>query len=187
MSLKLYRLAKSGLVALGLLGGLAAPALAAAPFGMASSPAAGTAAGETSAIKVDTRCRAGDNNCSRWERERQRDEGKRRWDRDRDRDGPRWDRDRDRRDSWRRNDGPRHWSRPPPPRHYGGGPGIYFEFGRPAYREPPRYVAPRPVYRARLSQSHVNWCYNRYRSYRAWDNSFQPYGGPRQQCWSPFS
>ncbi|TIR42250.1 MAG: BA14K family protein, partial [Mesorhizobium sp.] len=31
------------------------------------------------------------------------------------------------------------------------------------------------------------WCYDRYRSYRAWDNTFQPYGGPRQQCWSPFS
>ncbi|TIU38734.1 MAG: BA14K family protein, partial [Mesorhizobium sp.] len=31
------------------------------------------------------------------------------------------------------------------------------------------------------------WCYDRYRSYRAWDNSYQPYGGPRQQCLSPYS
>ncbi|PBB69015.1 BA14K family protein [Mesorhizobium sp. WSM4312] len=48
--------------------------------------------------------------------------------------------------------------------------------------------APRRYYRAgRLSNAHVRWCYNRYRSYRAWDNTFQPYGGPRQQCWSPYS
>ncbi|BCG79831.1 BA14K family protein [Mesorhizobium sp. 113-3-3] len=47
---------------------------------------------------------------------------------------------------------------------------------------------PRRHYRAgRLSNAHVRWCYNRYRSYRAWDNTFQPYGGPRQQCWSPYS
>ncbi|WEX76099.1 BA14K family protein [Sinorhizobium numidicum] len=45
---------------------------------------------------------------------------------------------------------------------------------------PPRYAEPG------LSQRHTNWCYNRYRSYRAWDNSFQPYGGPRQQCYSPY-
>ncbi|MGI2036109.1 BA14K family protein [Rhizobium panacihumi] len=34
--------------------------------------------------------------------------------------------------------------------------------------------------------SHVTWCYNRYRSYRAYDNTFQPYNGPRQRCYSPF-
>ena len=34
--------------------------------------------------------------------------------------------------------------------------------------------------------SHVQWCYNRYRSYRAYDNTFQPYHGPRQQCYSPY-
>jgi hypothetical protein len=33
--------------------------------------------------------------------------------------------------------------------------------------------------------SHAQWCYNRYRSYRASDNTFQPYNGPRQQCVSP--
>ncbi|MEI9414120.1 BA14K family protein [Mesorhizobium sp. Cs1321R2N1] len=48
--------------------------------------------------------------------------------------------------------------------------------------------APRRYYRAgRLSSAHVRWCYNRYRSYRAYDNTFQPYNGPRQQCWSPYS
>ena len=35
--------------------------------------------------------------------------------------------------------------------------------------------------------AHVEWCYNRYRSYRASDNTFQPYNGPRQQCYSPYS
>ncbi|WP_439616705.1 BA14K family protein [Shinella sp.] len=37
------------------------------------------------------------------------------------------------------------------------------------------------------SGSHTSWCANRYRSYRAYDNTFQPYGGPRQQCISPYS
>lgn len=34
--------------------------------------------------------------------------------------------------------------------------------------------------------AHVRYCYNRYRSYRASDNTFQPYNGPRQQCISPY-
>ncbi len=34
--------------------------------------------------------------------------------------------------------------------------------------------------------AHVRWCYDRYRSYRASDNTFQPYHGPRQQCYSPY-
>ncbi|PBB87055.1 MULTISPECIES: BA14K family protein [unclassified Mesorhizobium] len=40
------------------------------------------------------------------------------------------------------------------------------------------------VYRG--GDAHVQWCYDRYRSYRAWDNTFQPYNGPRQQCISPY-
>ncbi|TGQ42734.1 MULTISPECIES: BA14K family protein [unclassified Mesorhizobium] len=48
------------------------------------------------------------------------------------------------------------------------------------------YYAPRRYYRT-LSSAHVRWCYNRYRSYRAADNTFQPYYGPRQQCISPYS
>lgn len=35
--------------------------------------------------------------------------------------------------------------------------------------------------------AHVQWCYDRYRSYRASDNTFQPYDGPRRQCYSPYS
>lgn len=34
--------------------------------------------------------------------------------------------------------------------------------------------------------SHVSWCYDRYRSYRSSDNTFQPLNGPRQQCYSPY-
>jgi hypothetical protein len=34
--------------------------------------------------------------------------------------------------------------------------------------------------------AHVQWCYDRYRSYRAYDNTFQPYNGPRRQCISPY-
>jgi len=33
---------------------------------------------------------------------------------------------------------------------------------------------------------HVDWCYNRYRSYRASDNTYQPYHGRRRQCHSPY-
>jgi hypothetical protein len=40
------------------------------------------------------------------------------------------------------------------------------------------------VYRG--GNAHVQWCYDRYRSYRASDNTFQPYHGPRQQCYSPY-
>ena len=38
-----------------------------------------------------------------------------------------------------------------------------------------------------LSPRHYQWCENRYRSYRASDNSYQPYQGPRSQCNSPYS
>jgi hypothetical protein len=41
-------------------------------------------------------------------------------------------------------------------------------------------------YETGVNPRHADWCYARYRSYRAWDNSFQPYGGPRQQCYSPY-
>lgn len=47
--------------------------------------------------------------------------------------------------------------------------------------------SPQPVYRVpAYNNSHIQWCYNRYRSYRASDNTFQPYNGPRQQCYSPY-
>ncbi|MCX5568322.1 BA14K family protein [Kaistia sp. K-TC2] len=36
------------------------------------------------------------------------------------------------------------------------------------------------------SSAHYEWCANRYRSYRASDNTFQPNSGPRRQCVSPY-
>lgn len=46
--------------------------------------------------------------------------------------------------------------------------------------------ANRPVYRS-SGNPHVNWCYGHYKSYRAYDNTFQPYHGPRRQCDSPYN
>jgi len=37
-----------------------------------------------------------------------------------------------------------------------------------------------------LSNNHINWCHNRWRSYRVVDNSYQPYNGPRRVCVSPY-
>lgn len=56
----------------------------------------------------------------------------------------------------------------------------------PRYYEGPRYYdPPRRYYRGGMS-AHVRWCYNRYRSYREWDNTYQPYHGPRRECYSPY-
>ncbi|PHP66230.1 hypothetical protein CSC94_14950 [Zhengella mangrovi] len=43
-----------------------------------------------------------------------------------------------------------------------------------------------PRRRGRHSRAHYRWCDHKYRSYRAWDNTYQPYNGPRRQCWSPY-
>ncbi|WP_432422117.1 BA14K family protein [Rhizobium leguminosarum] len=32
----------------------------------------------------------------------------------------------------------------------------------------------------------MRWCYDHYASYRQWDNSYQPYVGPRRPCLSPY-
>ncbi|KFB09751.1 BA14K family protein [Nitratireductor basaltis] len=89
----------------------------------------------------------------------------------------------------RRHHNRKHWRR----HHSRPRAGIYFEFGTPGYSRPyydrpyyarPRYVRPAP--RVRLTRAHVNWCHNRYRSYRTADNTFQPYNGPRRQCRSPY-
>ncbi|MEI2297180.1 BA14K family protein [Ensifer sp. MJa1] len=81
------------------------------------------------------------------------------------------------------------------PRYYGPsyyGQGYYDQgyydqgyYGPTYYR--PRYYAPR-YYRQTYygGSTHTSWCYARYRSYRAYDNTFQPYHGPRQVCVSPY-
>lgn len=44
---------------------------------------------------------------------------------------------------------------------------------------------PRPAYRS-AATVHEQWCYSQYRSYRAWDNTYQPYNGQRRECISPY-
>lgn len=56
----------------------------------------------------------------------------------------------------------------------------------PEYRPRPVYREYRPAYRGGMSRAHVNWCAGRYRSYDAYSNTFQPYHGPRQPCYSPY-
>ncbi|WP_455873825.1 BA14K family protein [Rhizobium yanglingense] len=53
-----------------------------------------------------------------------------------------------------------------------------------ALAQPGYYGAPSSY--AYGGNGHTSWCYSRYRSYRAWDNTFQPYYGPRRQCVSPY-
>lgn len=47
-------------------------------------------------------------------------------------------------------------------------------------------IANSPPHHHRASSAHVRWCYGHYRSYRASDNTFQPYHGPRKRCNSPY-
>jgi hypothetical protein len=59
----------------------------------------------------------------------------------------------------------------------GGGYGGY-QYKKPrTYRSHNAYQGNNP---------HLRWCYNRYKSYREYDNTFQPYHGPRQLCLSPY-
>lgn len=175
--MKLSSLARSGLVALGLVTGLPLAA-AASPMNLGQMPTTAPQAA-TNAIPVASQLCELRGDCRRYFR----------------RDG--WRRDGWRGDGWRgrefrRYDDDWRWRHRPFRRHHFSGTGIYLNFGIPAYRyyEPryyqPRYVQPRRIYRGGGS-AHVQWCYDRYRSYRAWDNTFQPYNGPRRQCWSPYS
>ena len=101
------------------------------------------------------------------------------------RDRERWrDRRGDRRD-WRHRAERRGW--------HNGHRGFRYE--RPGYRFhngwwfPPAafglMIQTRPAIRA--GDAHVRWCHDRWRSYRAWDNSYQPNSGPRRHCVSPYS
>jgi hypothetical protein len=49
----------------------------------------------------------------------------------------------------------------------------------------------RPVYRERVyrggGDAHVQWCYDRYRTYRASDNTYVPRAGQRAYCNSPYN
>lgn len=83
----------------------------------------------------------------------------------------------------------RHTYRPYRPRYdydyYDNRPDVYIDLAVPSYR----YVEPvYPRYRqVNLTEAHIEWCYNRYRTYREWDNSYVPRRGVRAQCYSPYS
>jgi hypothetical protein len=40
--------------------------------------------------------------------------------------------------------------------------------------------------RNRIWRKHSDWCHGRFKTYNTYDNTYQPYGGPRRQCWSPY-
>ncbi len=55
---------------------------------------------------------------------------------------------------------------------------------RPVVYDPPPRRRPPP--RRDYGDRHEDWCYDRYRSYRARDNTYQPYRGGRRYCQSPY-
>lgn len=86
--------------------------------------------------------------------------------------------------------------------HFGNRQGAFFYNGHRGFRDrragyrfyngwwfPPAAFAmtilPGPV-ASDGADAHVQWCYDRWRSYRAWDNSYQPNNGPRRRCVSPY-
>lgn len=107
---------------------------------------------------------------------------------------------------YRRPPPPPRYQRPPPPRAgwYNGHRG--YREARPGYRYHNGYwfplaafaagaliggalaepSAPRAAPSAGINPKHYDWCFSRYRSYRSYDNTFQPNYGPRQQCLSPY-
>lgn len=185
MATNLSSLLRSGLLALGVAAGVSAPAFA-VPIAAGLNSTAGTVTqGNQTGIILVQREFSGDGRYSRrdgryWRRNWS---GGRHWG-----DGGRyWRHGGHYRRHWRR-----HYRRGWYDNDWYGGSGIYLGLGVPGfgYYDPyyaPRYYAPRRVYRGGLSSAHVQWCYDRYRSYREYDNTFQPYSGPRRQCWSPYS
>ncbi|TPN81518.1 BA14K family protein [Mesorhizobium sp. CU2] len=185
----LFSSLKSGLLALGLVAGVTAPSVA----GPILQPDLGAPTNNAAPNIIPVRDSwAGNNNASNFENWRWRNgRGDYRW-----RGGNRnFSRNWDNGGDWR-------WRHHRHHRRFDGGDaailglglglGLGSVYGN--YYDPyqydyyPRYVQPRRVYRTqRLSRAHVEWCYDRYRSYRAWDNTFQPNYGPRKQCWSPYS
>jgi len=178
---------KSGLIALGIVSGITAPSAAGPILQPDLSVPASTAAPAVTPVRDGW---AGGN-------DRQFNDDNWRWRRSGNWNRGNWDRGNWNRGNWDRGDNWRWRHRHYRDRYYddsgaailGLGLGLGLGSMYNSYNNYDYYVpAPRRHYRAgRLSNAHVQWCYNRYRSYRAYDNTFQPYNGPRQQCWSPYS
>ena len=60
-------------------------------------------------------------------------------------------------------------------------------FNRPAPINTPVTIKAFSANDARLGDSHTSYCANRYRTYDAATNTFQPFEGSRRQCVSPFA
>ncbi|MDH6233197.1 hypothetical protein M2281_003808 [Mesorhizobium soli] len=61
----------------------------------------------------------------------------------------------------------------------------FFGFGLPLFGATTTYAAAPVATAPVLTTAHVAWCFGRYRTYTAIDNTFQPRFGPRVQCISP--
>lgn len=102
---------------------------------------------------------------------------------------PQWREGRDHRPQWRnhrdhRRDWRRHVRRGQVSIGIWGGPFYDDYWYVPQYR----YVEPAPRYKViHLSAAHVDWCYARYKTYRASDNTYKPTKHTRRQCISPYS
>ncbi|MCX8996352.1 BA14K family protein [Rhizobiaceae bacterium BDR2-2] len=101
---------------------------------------------------------------------------------------------------------PRNFNRAPPPRQGWHNGHRGYRQARPGYRYHNGYwfplaafaagaiiggaasqpTVPRAAPSSGINPRHYDWCSSRYRSYRSYDNTFQPYNGPRQQCYSPY-
>lgn len=111
-----------------------------------------------------------------------------RWERNR---GDRWDRRDDRRDRRGWYNGHRGYahSRPGYRRHSDGYWYPLAALGAAAIIGGVIAAQPRPApvqTQPGINPRHVADCSARYRSYRAYDNTYQPSYGPRQQCYSPW-
>ncbi|SEI08629.1 BA14K-like protein [Rhizobium tibeticum] len=75
------------------------------------------------------------------------------------------------------------------PPHYGPYRAAYYDSSYGYQRRQYSYYRPYREYEPSVAYeggSHVSWCYGRYRTYRAFDNTFQPYYGPRRECVGPY-
>ncbi|PAQ07240.1 BA14K family protein [Mesorhizobium temperatum] len=199
----LYSSVRSGVITLGLLAGMAAPSLA-GPIIQPDLPVPANAIAPEFVPVRESWAGGNDRQLDEWRWRRHGDAFKWRGRHDafkwRGRhDDFRW-RGRHEARRWHHDDGWRWRHRRHHRRHFNDS-AIFFGLGLglPAYHYYNNYnyydyydyyvpPAPRRYYRTqRLSSAHVQWCYDRYRSYRAWDNTFQPHYGPRRQCISPYS
>ncbi len=69
---------------------------------------------------------------------------------------------------------------------YHGVPPYGFAYDDRPYYRPYAYYRPYRYSHYHGSGSHVRWCRARYRSYRAYDDTYQPNFGPRHRCVGPY-